>query len=97
MFLDYSNHSPEDMQKYNFTGFDRVESIYVMHQLDSPLYSWSHVQGPPEDKITIITEDQGRFPGFAQQRFFYHFEPLQAKYPGLKINFEICGDSWGDM
>ena len=76
------------MKKYNFTGFDRVESVYVMHALDSPLFIWSHVSGPAEDKITVITEDQGRFPGFAQERFFYHFESLEKKYPGLKINYE---------
>ena len=85
------------MDKYNFTGFDRIESHYVMHSLDTPLYIWSHVPGPPEDKITVITEDQGRFPGFAQERFFYHFESLEKKYPGLKVNFEIGGAMMGDL
>ena len=58
VFLNYSNHDKQEMERYNFTGFDRVESFYVMYDmLDSPLFLWSHVPGPAEDKITIITED----------------------------------------
>ena len=84
------------MDRYNFTGFDRVESVYVMQRLDSPLYIWSHVPGPAEDKITVITEDLSRFPGFAQERYFYHFESLETKYPGLKINYEMDSTSMSE-
>ena len=91
VFLDYSGYSKEEMQRYNFTGFDRVESVYVMHSLDTPLFFWSHVPGPAEDKITVIPEDMSRFPGFVHERFFYNFESLETKFPGLKINYEIDG------
>jgi hypothetical protein len=67
-----------------------------MQRLDTPHFFWSHVPGPPEDKITVITEEATRFPGFAQERYFYHFASLENKYPGLKINYEMDADTMID-
>jgi len=66
IFLDYSNYPAEEMAKYNFTGFDRVESFNVMHTLNSPVYLWSHQQGGALDKITVVSDETCWFPGFVQ-------------------------------
>jgi len=89
IFLDYSNYPAEEMAKYNFTGFDRVESFNVMHSLDTPVFLWSHQPGGALDKITVVSDDTGWFPGFVQSMYLYHFQDLENKYPGLKVNHEV--------
>ena len=60
----------------------------MVHSLDTPAFLWSHVPGAPKDKITFASDDMGWYPGFVMSRYFYHFEALEKKYPGLKINHE---------
>jgi hypothetical protein len=88
LFLDYSQFAKEHPEE-NFTGFDRVESVYSLDPMRVAPVTYAHSQ--EDEKITALCSPMFS-PLFYRMKSYMPLRKVETQFPELRLKYEPWND-----